>query len=160
MTDDERIARLTELAKKVWPDAEVDADAKGAQAFVGTSAEWGFAVKIAHPRALDALEAALLVLSGEGKVLTREVFHEAVREAAIRIAKSWAESTSELEEALVPAWVEQLATEWDARAAECARKASEAHTRRDQELVSMYSTQQHATIWHAAELRERARGES
>ena len=142
MSDDDRIAKLTELAKKVWPDAEVDADAKGAQAFVGTSAEWGFAVKIAHPRALDALEAALLVLSGEGKALTREVFHEAVHEAATRIAESRRESMAELEEALVPAWAEELAKQWETRV--CG-------------IDDGYDTALNECI---AELRERARGES
>jgi len=63
MTDDERIERLTELSRRVWPDAEIEADRN--QAHVGTSAEWGFAVSIKHPRALEALEAALLVLAGE-----------------------------------------------------------------------------------------------
>jgi hypothetical protein len=63
MTDEERIERLTELARHVWSDAEIEADRN--QVHVETSAEWGFALSIKHPRALDALEAALRVLAGE-----------------------------------------------------------------------------------------------
>lgn len=46
-TDDARLQRLTELARKVWPDAAIDFERIAMHA---------------HPRALDALEAALLVL--------------------------------------------------------------------------------------------------
>jgi hypothetical protein len=68
-SDDARIARLTELARKVWPgiDAAVLCASSGASAGVYSRAQSENLVLmvLAHPRALDALEAALLVLAGE-----------------------------------------------------------------------------------------------
>ena len=68
MSDEARIARLTELARKVWPEENVQignpkgkAPAKSG-VFVASS-EWTLLGVGAHPRALDALEAALLVLA-------------------------------------------------------------------------------------------------
>jgi hypothetical protein len=64
--DDARIQRLTALAQKAWPDASevrVQTSPDGhAQvvAFRGTGVAY-----LGHPRALDALEAALLVLDGQ-----------------------------------------------------------------------------------------------
>jgi hypothetical protein len=69
MTDDACIARLTELARKVWPGVvqvrlRAFAD-EGMQLSVET-AEWHRTVlSIIHPRALDALEAALRAVAGE-----------------------------------------------------------------------------------------------
>lgn len=64
-SDDARIARLTELARKVWPDAAIDFE-EGHDLEVWTPAEGAWRCERiamhAHPRALDALEAALLVL--------------------------------------------------------------------------------------------------
>ncbi len=119
----ERIARLTELARKVWSEAT-------ANLHHGTSRArpLGYGVNATGKlesdgavvwhrgdiaRAYDALEAALLVLSGEGKVLTREAFHEAVNLAAELIAERRRQSMAELEKTFVPAWVEELASEWD-----------------------------------------------
>ncbi len=141
MTDDERIAKLTELAKKVWPDAEAYKHDGMIDVGFMRGVIYLLQIRIWHPRAADALEAALLVLSGEGKALTREVFHEAVHEAATRIAESRRESMAELEEALVPAWAEELAKQWETRV--CG-------------IDDGYDTALNECI---AELRERARGE-
>jgi hypothetical protein len=72
MTDDARLQRLTELARKVWPDGEADARASAdpnecaACVVLHPDGEWQQALAIMqHPRALDALEAALCVLAGE-----------------------------------------------------------------------------------------------
>lgn len=75
MSDEERIARLTELAREVWPQESVPVDvvssAAGARVIhdsPGNHHPLSLAF-IAHPRALDALEAALLVLSEKGPAL-------------------------------------------------------------------------------------------
>ena len=71
MSDDERIARLTELARRVpvWCDWQVEVSGDEHQAYVTAIGEGEReVVSIQHApagRALDALEAALLVLSGE-----------------------------------------------------------------------------------------------
>lgn len=68
----ERIERLTELARRVWPGDEVEVRARGdaVRILPGAMPDTGmpqivlpFAVMV-HPRALDALEAALRVLAG------------------------------------------------------------------------------------------------
>jgi uncharacterized protein YoaH (UPF0181 family) len=91
MTDEARIERLTELARRVWPmliNVRVVRDPIGHEAAVlhdvlgGGHSLSPQVLRISHPRALEALEAALLVLAGE------------------------------------PPGVEQLAEEWDARAKE------------------------------------------
>lgn len=70
MTDEARLKRLTELAREVWPkEASFDIRNSGngkAYVFDGN----GFlCVGIGgHPRALDALEAALLVLADHERV--------------------------------------------------------------------------------------------
>lgn len=65
MSDDERIQRLTELARRVWPDElviEIITDAEG----VSVESDRCILCTVEqHERALDALEAALLVLAGE-----------------------------------------------------------------------------------------------
>ena len=93
MSDDERIARLIELARRVWPDAAkggiaYDADNNfkpGEVTLAAHQPEWTPLVTLYcnHPRALDALEKALLVLAGEP-----------------------------------PAWVEQLCKQWEREAME------------------------------------------
>lgn len=91
MTDEARIARLTELAQRVWPDlldVRVYADATHASVtfvYSPTTRAKGLSIE-GHPRALDALEAALLVLAGD-----------------------------------TPAWVEQLAGKWESDADACER---------------------------------------
>jgi len=63
MTDDARIARLTLLARRVWPDTRVIAWPE--HIYVEDETPVQRASVFGHPRALDALEAALLVLAGE-----------------------------------------------------------------------------------------------
>ncbi len=63
--DEARVKRLTELARRVWVDTSVtcvDGDVMACDAATYD----GEYIRIArHPRAFDALEAALLVLAGE-----------------------------------------------------------------------------------------------
>jgi hypothetical protein len=69
--DDDRIARLTELARRVWGDsAQVYADRNGhASVTVPEDDDDGRTrvLTVVHPRALDALLPALLVLAHPGK---------------------------------------------------------------------------------------------
>lgn len=82
MTDDARIARLTELARKMWPDAVIDASdpvnvkVHGAVERSGGRAEWIERIYIGHPRALDALEAALRELAKPDGSALPEVIDE------------------------------------------------------------------------------------
>ena len=95
MSDEERIARLTALARRVWDNEEeanpvVSLGLRGCDphaAYVVN--DTGVVLTIAAPndRALDALEAALLVLVGEP-----------------------------------PAWIEKLANEWERKAIEVAER--------------------------------------
>ncbi len=66
MTDEARIQRLTELARRVWRDrgAFVSWDAFYDTAKV-VNDRGTILAKIVSPQALDALEAALLVLAGD-----------------------------------------------------------------------------------------------
>ncbi len=69
MSEEERIARLTELARRVWPDVmhlRVVDNRQWRAAYVcrGEDTDPQLCIED-HPRALDALEAALLVLAGE-----------------------------------------------------------------------------------------------
>jgi hypothetical protein len=70
MTDDARIAKLTEMARRVWPDREVMCEAHGGGLFTmevlrSTDDTHDLDFAAYHPRALDALEAALCALAGE-----------------------------------------------------------------------------------------------
>lgn len=69
MSDDERIQRLTELARRVWPDQhplELEAMPQWQSAAVRMEANGELLLLVEnHPRAFDALEAALLVLADE-----------------------------------------------------------------------------------------------
>jgi len=67
MSDEDRIARLTELARKVWPDAQLEEAWSGFcwLDIVGSSDRSYVRFWTEHPRALDALETALCVLAGE-----------------------------------------------------------------------------------------------
>jgi hypothetical protein len=67
-----RIERLTELARKVWPDRNVSVQVGdshneiGAGVIADADEDWAQLVIVdSHPCALDALEAALLALAGE-----------------------------------------------------------------------------------------------
>jgi hypothetical protein len=114
VTDEARLERLTELARRVWPDEagmriEYDPDSRdGTNICVHDGYSYTLA-ELRHPRALDALEAALLVLAREGTVLTREQMD--------RSADMVATAVEYLEAAKQPLpWVESLASEWQARA--------------------------------------------
>jgi len=66
MSDDERIAKLTELAQRVWPDEPYGGAhvvAYGDAAWVRVRPNTEHIKVLGHPRALDALEAALLALA-------------------------------------------------------------------------------------------------
>lgn len=67
MSDEKRLAMLTEMARKVWPDARVVQHDANWKVQSGLRVEFGCArwvehMFVGHPRALDALEAALYVL--------------------------------------------------------------------------------------------------
>ena len=69
MTDEARIAKLTELARRVWPDVHSVYEHDGYIDAGAIAMQGGYRLHLRigpHPRALDALEAALLVLAGEG----------------------------------------------------------------------------------------------
>ncbi len=149
MSDDERIARLTELARRVYgPDAVLvfnakdDVRVKHSLRVIAGAAMWTEALCIRHPRALDALEAALLVLEdADVKVTSRTAFHEAVHVAANKIDESRA------------AWVEQLAA-WMERNAEAVREAPP-----DSQADDAYTSGvADGMLRCAAELRARAKG--
>lgn len=67
MSDDERLKRLTELARRMWPHAHVATSGRPDFAAVDVfDAEGHYRwspMAIHHPRALAALEAALRVLA-------------------------------------------------------------------------------------------------
>lgn len=63
MSDEARIARLTEMARKVWPGAAVSV--AGDAVVVDAINEPRFPLQVHHPRALDVVEIALIVLSDE-----------------------------------------------------------------------------------------------
>lgn len=132
MSDDERIARLTELARRVWPNAAVNA--WGDAAWVERHAGEYPCLSVAHPRAHDALEAALLVLAHGRETVVQTLSRmsapritpkhvAAAREHVGRLEelRAWyqvhiAPHENELAERTdePPAWVEQLAQEWEA----------------------------------------------
>jgi hypothetical protein len=107
MTDEARIERLTELARRVWPDVaeylRVEFDA--AQAFVRCAGGTVLLDVVAAGQSLDALEAALLVLAGEG--------HISYSVAAPGLTEKLEALTAPYRQ---PAWVEQLASCWEERA--------------------------------------------
>lgn len=152
MSDEERLKQLTELAQRVWPDLEkpkVDAIDESGAFRAGLEDDGMDYIHIhPHPRALDALEAALLVLAGE-----RPTVNEwAARLAADSVAAGEAEYGRPH---APPAWVEQLAQEWEARAKkqtrETAKKFGPAASAMGPVLEALVSGM-------ATELRERARG--
>ena len=110
MSDDDRIERLTQLARRMWPDrpyVEVRSGIGFAEVRDGPrDGGWiDSLLRVDHGNALDALEAALLVLDG-----ARVVPDGALRDAYCRGV------VDALEES--PAWVEQLAAQWEREALE------------------------------------------
>ena len=125
MSDEARIERLTQLARRVWPNAHVAQC--GDAVVVDADYEPRFPLQVHHPRALDALEAALLVLSMERPDSARHVYSTAP-----------------------PAWVEQLAERWDRAAEACVEKLSHSHNLPGSLYAEIF-------LQCARELRERAR---
>jgi hypothetical protein len=71
MTDEQRLARLTELARRVWPEASVEFSCRMWCVDAPNNAHDAVVEMLAvhdHPRALDALETCLLVLADEERV--------------------------------------------------------------------------------------------
>ena len=141
MSDDERIERLTALARRVpeWADSHASATCGSLPAgydyaMVHTFHPGNFSntpIKIVHPRSLDALEAALLVL----QPMVRDICdgeHEGP-------CPAWHDGE-------IPAWVEQLAAKWEREAA--CLEDEQPHDRTEADWLRR----------HAAELRERAKG--
>jgi len=118
MSDDERLARLTELARRLVHGASIqygDTNIAGDPSFEVFDVADDIVLRIpAHPRALDALEAALLVLADD----------VAVDDDAARLAQAAAAFVRLTRGA--PAWVEQLAAEWEDDAAEALRDGADA----------------------------------
>jgi hypothetical protein len=143
VSGDERIVRLTELARRVWPDEPrlvVDHEPEYLSATVldrpwhdpDTSA----LLKVErHPCALDALEAALLVLAAGGRITPQvQAAHDALVGDSL-------------------AWVEQLATQWERESDEL-RELMRSHDERD--AFRLYGEAK-ALSACAAKLRERAK---
>jgi len=103
MSEAERIERLTELARAVWPDRPLEVRCVEVHPLVNGDAwevieqgdnEEVCYLRVSSDRALDALEAALLVLSGEvtltdvlGGVYGRTVERQVAAENAAKLAK-------------------------------------------------------------------------
>lgn len=86
-THEQRIARLTELARKVWPTVSNlcvvgGSDSAGAFESGDQQARALALILAANPRALDALEAALCVLADEVPQWVSERADELERDAA------------------------------------------------------------------------------
>jgi len=118
MSDDERLARLTELARRVWPHARIEWDGD-ALCVLGPVQQANGRTVVAehlrinpHPRAADALEAALLVLA------SGETWHGRMGELDECLRVLRAQYGIDPPHVLPPpAWVEQLAAEFRRRSA-------------------------------------------
>jgi len=145
---DERIKRLTELARRIWPQhaeaLRITTDQHNAQLWIGDVATL---VWIGHAQALDALEAALLVLTGEGP---RERARAFFREAA-ELTGPEPHGMLAVGHDLPPAWVEELAREWLA-------EAERLNAKRSPGRWSWYEELADRLVRCAAELRARAKG--
>lgn len=150
MSDDERLAQLTKLARKAYRNAGLTAaeheihDGHMGYEVLG-DVEDGLMVFVwSHPRALDALEAALLVLAGEDRHRSTTEYAQAMTERAERaeaellIARSSlgtpdvqavidqadADLTDEVMRRIAeinskpPAWVEAIASRMESQAAD------------------------------------------
>lgn len=137
MDDDERLTRLTELARETWPGADpliVDTG-KAAGVHERGGQERMLAMVLGHPRALDALEAALLVLSGDLELTGEE--RSLMRPDIQRIVEANAEVGMAYTQLLVD--MEQLASEWD------------------QQWLTEGNKVRQPAAWYAEELRARAK---
>lgn len=171
MTDDEQIARCTELARRVWPDldAAIVAGALSAGVYSGAQNETMVAMILRHPRALNALEAALLVLADDGDLLRRAIVEVEARSdlrgahaaeiamAVLRVARGLRNpltEDSEQEATGVPPWVEQLATAWER---EARGWIAEHHHDDDEECDEHCNAEAKQVLYRAAQLRTAAR---
>jgi len=169
MTDD-RIARLTDLARQAWPpgphdtDLTIDEMPDFQSAAVRVNGEALLLVED-HPKALDAIEAALYVLIGKDEPLStsqaKDVYSEAFavakrlfsREPLYRIDP---DGTIECMEP--PPWVEELAGKWEAEAKRRSWLNEESHARSEHLHAAYCAGSSAGHAWCAAELRERAKG--
>jgi len=66
VTDYNRISRLADLARKVWPDARAEVSLHRDMLDIGGHSDQGsykLLTRVVHPRALEAVEAALYLLA-------------------------------------------------------------------------------------------------
>ncbi len=156
VSEDERIARLTELARRVWTqrrNVRVTASEDAAFVMADVGSQSYPVISIPHPRALDALEVALLVLADEvefrRKMPPREI--TAFGPTAIEYADG---GTLHIVADDTPAWVEKLAKEWD-------KTADDLHVMADKDLRHEPEHRARAESYAecAAELHERAKGQ-
>lgn len=118
MSDDERIERLTELARRVpeWRSLGVHVSGDERYVLLVTRTPdnvYNHPVKIVHPRALDALEAALLVLSGEAEMIEpwrREMLRDRIEHLERRLKLAPAEPQPD-----APTDIAALPDYWDER---------------------------------------------
>lgn len=177
MTDEARIARLTELARRVWPDAAA-AMVDGVASVVEIPGYYECLYIARHPCALDALEAALLVLADEERVpLTeRRVLEDRIaalerdratllrryQEEQAKVAildDAFRTASAALNEAEAATWAEQLAKAWDERAAEHEAASQRAHDANKDHHGAYQAGVATGRTACARELRERAKGE-
>jgi hypothetical protein len=159
--DDERIARLTDLARRVWPDrnarvaigeeGEEGEEEHGACVILDELGEWEQHLGITHPRALDALEAALLVLSSPHSGAMRLALRDLAEHGKLSTAKVTLRDEP-------PAWVELLASEWEKLAKQADHKVREPAINATAALVKGAILTLGDAFRHcAAKLRERAK---
>lgn len=137
MTDDERVVRLADLAQRMWPGATISHESDGTSVITGIQSDgersWTEEpVFIRHPRALDALEAALLVLADEARIpltadqVTRDALESCRRDREALVRRIREERAA----------MEQLAEQWERDASTVAHCEDEgaAYQRCAQEL--------------------------
>lgn len=139
MSDEARIERLAELARRVWPtvtrtvsfETRILVEQNGTLVRAEQGAAWRIQIHDDGGRALDALEAALLSLAGEPRVNASHVQNASEHVDRIRRLRA------ELDES----WVDQLASQWE----------------RDATMAAHCEDQGDAFLQCARELRERAK---
>ncbi len=119
VTDEARIARLTELARRVWPGDKLDIVVRGEAVRVMLGGEdtgmpmiTTSLLTVVHPRALDALEAALLVLANGDRRARAQQFFEGLPALSTGILAVGTHAAADVPPES-PAWVEQLAGEME-----------------------------------------------
>lgn len=149
MSDAERIASMTELARRVWPGPEpavqVAISRNEASVEQPGHEDSGPLATIIHPRALDALEAALLVLAGDLALTGDE--RNAMRPDILRMIEANVELGTAHTRLLVE--LEALAGRWETDATACEKADAEWGG------ASLYVAKYLRQV--AAELRQRAK---